>query len=606
MLSRRQFFSITVIMLVLLVMFQLTGVMKDYWNDYQTNEYANNSLDTKWQNAFESISDEDALKENYVVFIGDTNDTNVGKMVELWCKYSKKNILSYDSFDNVSENIADNCDFFILDSEFIDFNADPERLLTYAKEGKSMIFCNLPDVSVVKSNQDLFNLLGIYTVYEDMVTVNGLDLYDGFLLGGRTIYESTNDVDEKRQNLNLQMPWYATYANVKRYMIGIVDEDALGSDEEVKNEDMPSVIWRNNIGKARIFVVNGNFMETVTALGILSAMEYEMNDYLLYPVVNAQNVSVINFAAFSDETDDVMDEEYARTQQAVFQDLVWPSLNSIFTRTEDKPTFFLNPQLDYSDNEDAKEDKLVYYMKLFGEARAEAALTTLQSSDVSIDKKLEKDMEFYQNNIPGYSFTSIYMSEDDLNDADSINLPESIRTIGLENKYDEAPIAYSEDGMVMQRAISDGFDYKYSDDLRLKSIQTALAYSNILVDMECILYSDNDEDTWEHSSERLASNVITFWKPFSVFNKTVITESDEKVRNFLNLNYKDSKDENIISLNIDEFNEEASFILRTHNETIEKAEGASFEEIEEHAYLIRATQAQIKIYLKEEISTFIH
>ncbi len=39
MLSRRQYFTITTIMLVLLFMFQFTGVLKDMWNEYGTNEY---------------------------------------------------------------------------------------------------------------------------------------------------------------------------------------------------------------------------------------------------------------------------------------------------------------------------------------------------------------------------------------------------------------------------------------------------------------------------------------------------------------------------------------------------------------------------------------
>lgn len=609
MLSRRQFFSITIIMLVLLVMFQLTGVMKDYWNDYQTNEYANTSLDAEWQNAFESITDEEKVKENYVVFIGDTDDSTIGRMVELWCRYTKRNVLIYDSLVTVSESVVDNCEFFILDSDFLDIDSDAEKLMNYAKEGKSMIFCNLPDVSVVKSNQNLFNLLGIYSVYDDHVTVNGLDLYDGFLLGGRTIYEAANEEDEKRQDLELQMPWYATYANVKRYMIGLVNEDALGNSEEVKNEDMPSVIWCNNIGEARIFAVNGDYMESVTALGILSAMEYEMRDYYLYPVVNAQNVSVINYAGLSGEFDSEMQEEYSRSQKAVFQDLVWPSLNSIFTRTEDKPTFFMNLKLDYTESETVEDDKLVYYMKLFGESRAEMGLTSLQSSEVSLEDKLYEDMRYYEKVIPGYRFTSVYLSETDADNYSVLknnDLVDDIRTVGLEYKDDEAPVSFSEEGYVKQRATADGFDYKYSDDLRLKSMETALAYSNILVDMECILYSDDEEDTWEHSSERLASNVITFWKPFSVFDKTAITESDGKVRQFLSLNYSDSKEGNVIFLNIEELNEEASFILRTHNETIEKVEGASFEEIEEHSYLIRAAESQVKIYLKEDISTFIN
>lgn len=605
MLSRRQFFSITIIMLVLLVMFQLTGVMKDYWNDYETNEYADTDIAFKWQDAFKSNSEEESVEGKYVVYIGNEADTETGKMVKAWCNYTKKDLLCYESLALADENIISESYILMLDSEYLDFSRDTKTLLTYADEGNSMIFCNLPDVSVIKNSLDLHLLLGIYTVNEDSVKVNGIDLYDGFLLGGRTIYEALTEKEEKKQDLDLTIPWYATYANVKRYMVGIVDKDYYESGE-LKNEDMPSVIWRNNMEDARIFVISGDYAEDITALGIYSAMEYEMNDYILYPVVNSQNVSVVNFAGFSNETDEAMKKEYSRTQKAVFQDLVLPSLNSIFTITEDKPTFFLCPKLDYADGKAADDSKLVYYMKLFGEAKAEAGLSSLQSSKISLENKLSKDMDFYNNAIPGYKFSAIYMSAEDYDNSDNHSLTNDIRTISLEYENDEAPVAYSEEGLVLQRTTSDGFKYKYSDDLRLKSLETALAYSNISVDLGCILYSEDEEDTWEHSSERLASNVVTYWKPFSVFDKTSITESDAKVRQFLNLTFEEKKEDNVIYLSIEQFDTEASFILRTHNETIESLKGGEYEEIEAHAYLIKANNEQVEIYLKSDIETDIY
>ena len=605
MLSRRQFFSITVIMLVLLVMFQLTGVMKDYWNDYETNEYADTEIAFKWQDAFKSNSDEEQIGEKYIVYIGNVDENETGKMVQTWCSYSKKDLLSYENLSDVNVKLINESYILMLDSEYLDFSTDTEILLEYADKGVSMIFCNLPDVNVIKNSLSLNQLLGIFKVKEDSVKVNGIDLYEDFFLGGRTIYEAETKEDEKRQDLNLTMPWYTTYANVKRYMVGLVDENYSGN-AKIENEDMPSVIWRNNIGDARIFVISGDYAEDITALGIYSAMEYEMSEYLLYPVVNAQSVSVVNFAGFSDEADEQMQKEYSRTQQAVFQDLVLPSLDSIFNITEDKPTFFLSPKLDYTDGKEADDSKLVYYMKLFGESKAEAGLSSLQSSKISLKNKLDRDISFYENIIPGYKFCAMYMSTEDYADVNKNDLSDEIRTISLEYKADEAPIGYSEDGLVLQRATSDGFKYKYSDDLRLKSLETALAYSNISVDLGCILYSDDEEDTWEHSSERLASNVVTYWKPFKVFDKTTITESDSKVRQFLNLTYDNRKEDNVIYLSIEQFDTEASFILRTHNESIESVKGGEYEKIEEHAYLIKANKEQIEIYLKSDIETDIY
>lgn len=604
MLSRRQFFSITVIMMVLLVMFQLTGVMKDYWNEYQTNEYAADEPDDMWQNAFESKSDAENVDGKYVVYIGDTENSAIGKMAKIWCQYTKKDFIGYSSLAEAEEKSISECSFLMLDSEYLDFDTDTDVLYDWAEAGKNMIFCNMPETEKLYENEALKQLLGIFSVYEKNVTVDGIDLYEGFLLGGRSIYEAVGE-DKEQQDLELSMPWYATYANVKRYMIGLVPEDFYNGTK-IKNEDMPSIIWRNNIGESRIFVVNGDYMSDVTALGICSAMEYEMNEYSLYPVVNSQNVSVLNFAGFSNEFDDKLNEEYSRDQQAVFQDLVWPSLHSVFVSSEDKPTYFMSPQLDYSDIYEADSDKLVYYMKLIGEAKAEAGLSSLQSSETEVEDKLKKDMAFYEELIPEYKFSSLYMSDMDFDNSDYTDYEKDVRTIGVEYSSDEAPVKYTEDGIVVQRITEDGFDYKYSDDLRLKSLQTALAYSNISVDLGCILYSDEAEDTWEHSSERLASNVVTYWKPYKAFDKTTITESDTKIRQFLNLDYSSNKEGNVVYLDIEQFDTEAAFIFRTHNESIESVKGAEFEKIEEHAYLIRALEKQVEIYLENDISLDIN
>lgn len=609
MLSRRQFFSITVIMLVLLVMFQFTGVMKDYWNEYDKNKYAEAvNSELKAEDAYEIARSEEDVSDTFVILIGDPEASNIGKMAQLWCEYTKRDLLTYEALDAVSEKLSLKAEVILLDSEYLDFDKDTKTLSELADTGASMIFCNLPEMGEIKANYLLRELLGIYAIY-DTVTAEGIDLYEGFLLGGRTIYEATNEKEEELQDLELDIPWYATYAHTKRYMIGLVAEDALGSGYKVKNEDMPSIIWRNNVGKARIFAVNGDYMEDITALGILDAMMYEMEDYVIYPVVNAQNFVVTDFAGLSSELDDEMEKNYTRSQKAVFQDLIWPSLSSIYANSSDKPTFFINPQLDYTDEEEADGKQLVYYMKLISEAGAEAGITYNQISSVSANTKLKKDKAFYDEYLSEYKFGALYAGNEneDYYESDAVtkNLTD-LRTVCLSNDLTDAPVSYAECGATKQRTTVDGFEHTYSDNLRVKSLQTALAYSNILVDMGTILYSDEKQDSWEISSERLASNVITYWKPFSVFDKTVLTESDTRVRQFLNLSYDDVRDGNIITVKTENLKENAYFILRTHNESIEAVKGGNFQEIEEHAYLICAEKESVEITLCDDASIFYY
>jgi hypothetical protein len=122
--------------------------------------------------------------------------------------------------------------------------------------------------------------------------------------------------------------------------------------------------------------------------------------------------------------------------------------------------------------------------------------------------------------------------------------------------------------------------------------------------MEDILIPKTQEDTWEKKEERFASYTITYWKPFKAFEKTTMSQSDARIRQFLNLNYEESKKDNEITLKIDSLEEEAYFILRLHGESIQAIEGATYTEIEENAYLISARRENVKITVEDNISLY--
>jgi hypothetical protein len=343
----------------------------------------------------------------------------------------------------------------------------------------------------------------------------------------------------------------------------------------------------------------------VTALGIYSGMLYEMQDYDLYPVVNAQNFVVANFAALSSEQDETTQALYTRSQKVTFQDLIWPDLSAVITKSFNVPSFFLSPRLDYTSEESPDANRLVLYQKLFGEAGGENGLTLTQTSEIAAEDKLQADRAFYDEYLPSYTFTSLYAKTDadyeSVKDEDTLD---GIRTVCLEEDPVEAPVAYAGDDVTAQRATVDGFYHTYSDDLRMKSLETCLGYSNILVDLESILVPQSDEDRWETRIERLASYTVTYWKPFSAFTKTTVSESDARIRQFLNLDYETSREDDVITLDINGMEESASFILRTHNEEIADVSGGSWTEIEDHAYLIEAESATVKIRVEKEDSLY--
>lgn len=597
MLSRRNFLTITVIMIVLFFMFQFSNVIKDRWNDYGTNEYE----ETKEERTSQEVSYQEEGQEDYVVYIGDTEKTTLGRVVAEWAGYTKRGLTDYASLEEYTVDTEHLPEAVLLDAGYLDFHRDTQILTEMAEQGIHLIFCNLPETSVIRENKELQTLLGINKIQKDSVELKGVHLFEGFLLGGAVQYYASTEKEEKKQDLDLNIPWYITRSGTKTYMVGMME------NEEIKNEYLPSIIWRNSFGEARIFVVNGDYMADSTGLGILTAFMSELHDYEIYPVVNAQNMVIANYPGLASENDEKMKELYSRTQKEVFRDIAWPGVAAISERSKMKLTCMIAPQFDYLDGRTPNEEDLTYYLKLMKEKSAEAGLSASQVSHLPLEEKLKEDMEFLDQCIENYAFQSFYVGdEEDYLPLLGTGLLKDVRTV-VKDYDEESPIlSYANEKVTLQSATIDGFGHTYSEDIRVKSLETALGYSNIVADMKRLAYPERKEDSWEKMYDELASNTDTYWRNFTTFEQTVLSESDERIRNFLALDFSDQRREDTIYLKVENLNKQAWFILRTHEESIREIEGADYEEIEEGAYLIQVKKEEVAITLKSDIELYYY
>ena len=125
----------------------------------------------------------------------------------------------------------------------------------------------------------------------------------------------------------------------------------------------------------------------------------------------------------------------------------------------------------------------------------------------------------------------------------------------------------------------------------------ALAYTCRMLDMYDIFWPQEKTDRWEVMQKRFSSNLLTYWKNFRDFDSTTLSESNARIRTFLNLAYSQSREDNTITLRTSEPG--SWFVLRTHGEEIGEIDGGSQTEIEDDAYLICAENTTVKIQLKE-------
>ena len=596
MVSKRKFFSIAIMMFVLFFLFQFSMVLRDSRNTYDINS----SLTKKKADGENQWTPSDSVTgaDSSVVFVGNKAG-DMGTAVSRWCTYAKRKLVSCKSVSTYKADDKNLPEMMILESEKYADGNNLTTLETLEKKGVIIIFGCLENAKNIQDNKALMKFLGIQKVVAEETHLAGVKLFEGLLLGGEVTYNTSKDKEEKkRQDLELDVPWYQVGSGTKTYMVGLLDEK---TGKNVENEDLPTIIWRNGIDYGSVFAVVGDYMKDSTALGLLDGMRAEALQYTIYPIINAQNLSMVNFPVFADENNTEMLKLYSQSVTGIARDIMWPALISVVEKSDMKMTCFIQPQADYTDDIEPKFGNLEFYLKQMKEQNAEAGISLEYQKLDKAEDKVIKDTEFFENEKINYRFGAAFAKEKDLKgilkDTDS-GLLGDVGTLVCDYTENQPVVSYYSDSVILQTVTSDGMNYAYSDDIRMRSIQTALGYTNVMLDMYDIFWPQEKTDRWEVMQKRFSSNLLTYWKNFRDFDSTTLSESNARIRTFLNLAYSQSREDNTITLQTSEVG--SWFILRTHGEEIDEIDGGSQTEIEADAYLICAEDTTVKIRLKEQ------
>ena len=605
MVSRRNYLTIAMMFVILLFMFQFTGVMKEQLSEYESNEYADDTT-TSFQRSDAFLAEQTSADACEVIYVGEAGGAEES-VVKTWCSYRKRTFFCSSSLALIDSLQDDALQVLVVDGSKVTSEEEVAVLRREAQMGVTVIFATLPQSSVIREYRDLRELLGIRAVIADEIPLAGMHLFSGFLLGGEEIYEVTEPGEEERQDMNPSVPWYTTGAGTKTYMVGTLSDETIeqtvdneiraqyvGMDEEAaKNSLLPAILWRNSVDTAKIFCVNGDYLADISAVGILDAMMGETYDYDIYPVINAQNLVIADLPAFVSENEEEMQKRYSQSAQAVYQEIVWPSLTSIASRTGAKMTCMMTPQFTYTDEEEPDGENVTYYLKRLKEEHAEAGLSADSREGIPLSEKIKQDQTFWQTYAPSYRFLSLY-ADGVKSIGEESALPAEIRTVALGSGASEA-VGYLNENVTLQPSTSSGIRHTFLDDFKVKCMETALGYSNITLDLYSVTYPEGDEDSWEKMSKKIAANLGTYWKAYEAFDATTLTESDVRIRRFLALDYKQQRTDNVIILSLEHREDAAWFLLRLHGEEVTEVAGGSFEEVEDGVYLILAEEDEVSV-----------
>ena len=603
MLSKRVYFTVSSLMMLVLFMFQFSGIIRKKYNNFDENKYAvSEKNDLNNNNVFTVLTDEDKVVKSisgYIVYIGDIN-TKTGNTVYEWCNYTKRNLLVYKTVSQYHRYNEKYPDAVLIDSDYVNIDSDIDTFSLLTDYGINLVFCTLPSYSAISENQRFEQLCGI-SPHRESVNASGLKLYSGFLLGGEAWYTKENDPDGKFQNMKLTMPWYNTSNATKTYMSAVVESE---DGSKIDNEDQPAVIWRKSHDHAYVFCINGDYIKDISGIGILTAIMSESKDLDIYPVVDSQSVIVNNFPMFSFENDDTVEKYYLRNTSSLLENVIWPDISNLAESTGARFTFMAAPQINYSDNNLVSVREMDYFFRLFSEISSEAGLTTTRDDATSIDEKLTADAGIFSNYLSNYKFTSIIARKDELENVLSSknSLIDDVNTIVTDSQdYGGTKLfSYVNDNVINVECPVTSDKYTYSDDFRQRCFQTALAYTNIEFNMTGVCNPDDEKELWNEEIKLKSTALTSYMKNSKMFTKCSISQADKRIREFMAADYSYKQNSSYVSLDITGAQDTARFIVRLRTGEVENVSGAVCTKVEKGVYLITAQSKHVEMTIKTE------
>lgn len=597
MLTKSNFAAIALVMAIVFVLFQFTGVSSSALGSGTTNPYAesgNLSLDR--DSARKGSFTRGEGKERILLITGGDSEDGTVKCIREEASYLKRECLLSETISGVREEAGEN-DVVVIASDALEWRTETLLLLELTEQGIPVIFAKTPKPEELRENALLRRYLGIASVEQDEYRLDGVRIFEGLLLGGEVLYDE----------LSMKLPYYRLDTGVKVYAVGMLENQ---EEEDIANEELPSLIWRYSQGEGFVFVCNGPFLEDRTGIGFFTGLLCETGEASIYPVVNAQTVMLQSFPYVGEENSEEMHRRYSQEADQFFQEQLWPSVVSILRNNQDKVSCFMTPKLDYSADSQLDTGKLAFFMEQVARENGEVGVSG--SAHVSSGEKLPEDFELYQTALPDYIFTTF--SSGGLEESawrgelQPGGLLESVRTLvrPLEELEGGDLLSYYNQDVVQMPILHAGDVHEQEDDLRLRSLESALALSSINVDLKQIVYPEGDEDDWVNVGVDWARFSDTYWKPFRSFDSTLVSVAGERIRQFLALDYEISWEGNQAVLELSNLENEAWFLFRSPYRVLKSVKGGSFEPVEDGVYLIQADSETVTLQFSGEVSPYYY
>lgn len=600
MLTRRNFFVILIMFLVVFLMFMLVDLSAAYLTRHEYNPQADVSVTIRAGQTFTGSMLEEtsgvqgveaaAARPGIVIIAADKDSPDVKNMQE-WCLYNRFRYQVCTELPPAEQ--LDGCRAVLFADPIADAALLPV-LQSYAALGTDMIFTKLPAYQELQAAPELADFYGIGGFVQEELPIMGFYIFDEFFIGGERIYEVNDIYGDTDDDIPRTVPYYTLRSG---YLMFI---QAVPQDASIDYMDRPGLLWRTHTGRSNVFVVNTGLFAGKNLPGLLTACLSQTREYHVYPVINAQTISVVDFPMLADENGAVMTSLYSRSAEALGRDVLWPAVVKILKNYQSAFNFFMAPQLDYSDDVQPSGDLISFYRQEIETQSGMLGLSMQQQSEVSFAELCRQSADFLQAEMPAYRFTAACVTREQLESlAGRSVLPEPLGSATLlmtDLQEDKPVVEFINDTALAVSFTTDGYVHESMDDLRLLCIENALGMNNQKVELGRAFYPVNGED-W-NTLNLLWSRGDTFQKPYHGFDNLTVYGLEERVRTFLALDYTSSLQDGVLTLEVTNGVEDTSFVLRLFNHRIQSAEGGSCKELSSTAWLLRPEGTKMELHLE--------
>lgn len=435
----------------------------------------------------------------------------------------------------------------IVATDELDGIGDPLLLGVYAREGMDFLFACLPKRE--SCDQTCMDFLGIQA-WGGERAIEGYALMEGF-------YAEEPFIQEK---YGMEAADVTLSGRCKVFMNEY--------DEKKEMKDRLPLMWRTCYGEGKIFVMNHSFLREGCGMGLLAMTLAQVEEYYLYPVVNARVLAADYIPLLTSRFDESCLAGYSRTGEETVRDVVWPGMISLSNR-HDIPLTLLCRQ------EEGGE---------------------------------EREWESYLSQASRYRFEVGWGGGPE---AGFLPDGSGIRTITLEawegsegaGRHPDAVIAaegekeipyLTEEGQmilpVTQELILTGQEeYRRAVDAAMGG-----GYLACLADLSPTLRLEREEDEWAAFSRRVGDNLYATGRYTSWIEGMTASDAAERAARYLAIEPELWKEESGFRLSCGRFEEEAFFLLISKREPL-AGEGYEVGKLFGDVYLLTLKAEEITV-----------